>query len=107
MDKTRFIPELEHYKAPVFLRPRRFGKSLLVSTLAYYYDINEAGRFGSLYGGTYIGSHPTGEHNQYMVLRFNFSVMVMSDNLAGLERNFNNMACRPIYELVRNKNTLF
>lgn len=104
VDKTRFIPELEHYKAPVFLRPRRFGKSLLVSTLAYYYDINEAGRFGSLYGGTYIGSHPTGEHNQYMVLRFNFSVMVMSDNLAGLERNFNNMACRPIYELVRNKN---
>uniref|UniRef100_UPI0025BC9063 AAA family ATPase n=1 Tax=Bacteroides sp. UBA939 TaxID=1946092 RepID=UPI0025BC9063 len=38
VDKTRYILELERYKAPVFLRPRRFGKSLLVSTLAYYYD---------------------------------------------------------------------
>ena len=28
VDKTRFIPYLERYKAPVFLRPRRFGKSL-------------------------------------------------------------------------------
>ena len=25
--KTRFIPELERYKAPVFLRPRRWKKS--------------------------------------------------------------------------------
>ena len=37
VDKTRFIPYLERYKAPVFLRPRRFGKSLLVSMLAHYF----------------------------------------------------------------------
>ena len=35
VDKTQYIPLLERYKAPVFLRPRRFGKSLLVSTLVY------------------------------------------------------------------------
>ena len=35
VDKTDYIPRLEAYKAPVFLRPRRFGKSLLVSTLAH------------------------------------------------------------------------
>ena len=40
VDKTMFIPDLELYKAPVFLRPRRFGKSLLVSMLAAYYDLN-------------------------------------------------------------------
>ena len=34
VDKTDFIPGLEDYKAPVFLRPRRFGKSLFISTLA-------------------------------------------------------------------------
>ena len=34
VDKTDYIPRLEAYNAPVFLRPRRFGKSLLVSTLA-------------------------------------------------------------------------
>lgn len=72
VDKTRFIPELERYKAPVFLRPRRFGKSLLISTLSYYYDLNETERFDALYGGLYIGTHPTPERNRYMVLRFNF-----------------------------------
>ena len=40
VDKTKFISQLELYKAPVFLRPRRFGKSLLCSTLAAYYDLN-------------------------------------------------------------------
>ena len=40
VDKTNYIPLLERYKAPVFLRPRRFGKSLLVSMLAHYYDVH-------------------------------------------------------------------
>ena len=52
VDKTDFIPGLEDYKAPVFLRPRRFGKSLLVSTLACYYDRTKADRFEELFGGT-------------------------------------------------------
>ena len=89
VDKTSYIPLLERYSAPVFLRPRRFGKSLFVSTLAYYYDINEAGRFDSLFGSTYIGSNPTGEQNKYMVLRLDFSKMVVADNLKELEANFN------------------
>ena len=38
VDKTMFIPDLELYKAPVFLRPRRFGKSLLISTLEAYFQ---------------------------------------------------------------------
>ncbi|MDR0891881.1 MAG: AAA family ATPase, partial [Mediterranea sp.] len=93
VDKTKYIPLLEKYKAPVFLRPRRFGKSLLVSTLAYYYDINEADRFESLFGGTYIGSHPTAEHNKYMVLRFDFSTLSMADNMEELAASFNDMTC--------------
>ena len=36
VDKTDYIPKLEDYNAPVFLRPRRFGKSLLVSTCLLY-----------------------------------------------------------------------
>ncbi|MDR0894566.1 MAG: AAA family ATPase, partial [Prevotellaceae bacterium] len=51
VDKTKYIVGLERYSAPVFLRPRRFGKSLWVSTLAYYYDINAADRFDALFGG--------------------------------------------------------
>ena len=32
VDKTNYIPGLEDYNAPVFLRPCRFGKSLLISS---------------------------------------------------------------------------
>jgi hypothetical protein len=96
VDKTRHIADLERYKAPVFLRPRRFGKSLLVSTLAYYYDINAADRFEALFGGTYIGSHPTSEHNKYMVLRFDFSKLIMADTMEELEDNFNTLLCPSI-----------
>ena len=75
VDKTRFIEELEHVntKYPVFLRPRRFGKSLLVSTLQYYYDRNSADRFEELFGDTYIGTHKTSLANSYYVMRFDFS----------------------------------
>ena len=89
VDKTQFIPELEMFKAPVFLRPRRFGKSLLISTLAYYYDRTQAHRFEELFGDTYIGKHPTPEQGQYMVVRYNFSSMQMGKNMEELEKNFN------------------
>ena len=61
VDKTRYISGLEDYKAPVFLRPRRFGKSLLISMLACYYDRTKAHRFEELFGNTWIGSHPTSQ----------------------------------------------
>ena len=89
VDKTQFIPELEMYNAPVFLRPRRFGKSLLISTLDYYYDRSKAHRFEELFGDTYIGKHPTPEQGQYMIVRYNFSSMQMGKNMEELEKNFN------------------
>lgn len=101
VDKTMFIRELELYNAPVFLRPRRFGKSLLVSTLAAYYDLNRADRFEELFGDTYIGSHPTPEHNRYMVLRFDFSKMVVTDTLEGLQKNFNDLNCGVLRGMVK------
>ena len=73
VDKTRFIHELEKYQIPVFLRPRRFGKSLWCSILECYYDINYADRFERLFGHTDIGRQPTPSHNSQLVLRFDFS----------------------------------
>lgn len=93
VDKTQYISLLERYSAPVFLRPRRFGKSLLVSMLAYYYDINETERFECLFGDTHVGKHPTGEQNRYMVMRFDFSQMVVANHLSELEKNFNDLLC--------------
>lgn len=66
VDKTRFIPLLEAQPYFVFLiRPRRFGKTLWLSTLQHYYDVNRREQFEQLFGGTYIGEHPTTERNSY------------------------------------------
>ena len=107
VDKTDYIPRLEAYNAPVFLRPRRFGKSLLVSTLAHYYDRTLTHRFEDLFGGTYIGSHPTPEHNRYMIIRYDFSAMVMADNMEGLEQNFNILNRGPVEIMVTHNRDLF
>ena len=107
VDKTQYIARLEDYNAPVFLRPRRFGKSLLVSTLAHYYDRTQAYRFDTLFGGTFIGEHPTKERSQYMVVRYDFSAMSMADDMEGLERNFNILNCGPVEIMVTHNRDLF
>jgi len=74
-DRTQFIEKLEQWnsKYPVFLRPRRFGKSLFISTLHHYYGLEHNDDFLSLFGQLYIGEKPTPLANQYLVLRFEFS----------------------------------
>ena len=69
VDKTSYIKELESYPAPVFLRPRRFGKTLMCSILECYYDINKLQNFESLFGDTYIGKNPTSEKNQHLIIQ--------------------------------------
>jgi len=89
VDKTRFLESLEKYKTPVFLRPRRFGKTLWCSILEGYYDINKVDDFNRLFGKTYIGQHPTNEKNKYLVMRLNFSEVSVNGDLNILEENFN------------------
>jgi hypothetical protein len=48
---------------------------LFFTTLLYYYDLREAENFDKLFGGLYIGSHPTPERNSYAVMKFDFSGM--------------------------------
>ncbi|MDR2169581.1 MAG: AAA family ATPase, partial [Planctomycetaceae bacterium] len=75
VDKTRFIELLENESndSKIFIRPRRFGKSLFLSMLAYYYDVNYAGEFERLFGDLYIGQNPTPLKNSYAVMEFDFS----------------------------------
>ena len=55
VDKTRFIEKIENSNRYFFfIRPRRFGKSLTISMLHHYYDINAADKFERLYGNLYI-----------------------------------------------------
>ena len=75
VDKTRYIEKLENLaeKRIMFLRPRKFGKTLFTSVLENYYDIKKVDKFEKLYVNTYIGKNPTKLKNTYHILRFNFS----------------------------------
>ena len=75
VDKTEYIEKLEELpeKRIMFLRPRKFGKTLFTSVLENYYDKNKIDSFEKLYGNTYIGKNPTKLKNSYCILRFNFS----------------------------------
>ena len=86
IDRTAKIRDLEATHYAVFLRPRRFGKSLLLSILEGYYDIERADRFDELFAGTDIGANPTDERGKYMILYFNFSAV--SKDIRKVEDSF-------------------
>ena len=85
VDKTKYIEKLENYKKAIYVRPRRFGKSLFTSMISYYYDIKERENFENLYKGLYIYDNPTENKNNYYILKFNFSGMNISENKSETE----------------------
>ena len=91
VDKTKYIEKLENLpeKRIMFLRPRKFGKTLFTSTLENYYDLKKANKFEELYGDTYIGKNPTKLRNSYYILKFNFSGIDTTDEEATI-RGFKN-----------------
>ncbi|CAN2041725.1 AAA ATPase-like domain-containing protein [Candidatus Magnetomoraceae bacterium gMMP-15] len=72
-DRTDRIPLLEKGEFQLFLRPRRFGKSLLLSMLRNYYDIVKKDQFDEIFGNLKIAENPTSLHNQYLILNWDFS----------------------------------
>ena len=87
VDKTMFIPRMEFVSNYLFLvRPRRFGKSLMLSMLKAYYDVNMKDSFDKLFGDLWIGSHPTPYKNYYAVLHLDFSQVIGS--IGKLQENF-------------------
>jgi len=76
VDRTAQIRALEDSgKQLLFLRPRRFGKSLLLSMLENYYDVAKTDEFEKLFGHLAIGVNPTPKHNQYFVMKWDFSAV--------------------------------
>lgn len=69
VDKTELVARLIWRGKYIFLgRPRRFGKSLLLSTIEYYFRGEKA-----LFEGTWIGAHED-EWTSYPVLHFDMSL---------------------------------
>ncbi|MCP5104578.1 MAG: AAA family ATPase [bacterium] len=76
VDKTAFLGTIEDAgKYLFFIRPRRFGKSLLLAVMETYYDILKKDRFDLYFKDTAIHRNPTKEKNDYLVLKFNFSAV--------------------------------
>ena len=81
VDKTMYLEKLEEVSSKVvYLRPRRFGKTLFTSMLYYYYDINSINLYDDLFKSTYIYNHPTKNKNNYYILKFDFSGMGFHPN---------------------------
>ena len=79
----------------MFLRPRKFGKTLFTSTLENYYDVAKANKFERLFRGTYIGQNPTKLKNKYHILKFNFSGIDTSNEETTM-KGFKEMIAIPI-----------
>ena len=86
-DKTMYLQRMEAAGHFLFLiRPRRFGKSLFMSMMQCYYDINRKDDFRELFDGLWIAENPTPLQGQFEVLRLDFSQVC--GNLETLERDF-------------------
>ena len=89
IDKTRYIRDIEKKGRYIFfIRPRRFGKSLLLGILEAYYDIDFKDRFDFFFNGTEIHTDPTKEKSSYLVLKMNFSMV--NSNISHVEESFLN-----------------
>ena len=87
VDKTMYLPKLERAGDFLFLiRPRRFGKSVFLSMMQAYYDIEAQDQFDTLFDGLWIKEHPTELKGKFQVMYFDFSQAV--SNIDNLEEQF-------------------
>jgi hypothetical protein len=107
VDKTQYIERLETVNNPVFLRPRRFGKSLWCRILECYYNIRQKDDFDRLFGDTYIGKNPTPLKNSFFVLHLDFSVVDPTGTIKEIEKSFNHTCNSKIDVMLVKSKTLF
>jgi hypothetical protein len=87
VDRTAHIRVIEDFgRELIFLRPRRFGKSLLLSMLENYYDLAKADEFERLFGHLAIGKNPTPRHNRYFVMTWDFSLVKAQGDITVIEK---------------------
>ena len=88
IDRTDRISQIEETgRQLLFLRPRRFGKSLLLSMLENYYDVAKVDRFEAFFGRLAIGKNPTPLHNRFFVLKWDFSAVNPQGEVEEIKQN--------------------
>ncbi len=102
VDRTDRIAVVEEFgKSLLFLRPRRFGKSLWLSTLAHYYDLRFENEHHRLFGDLAIGKTPTPLAHRYFVLRWDFSQIDPSPPPRGIDSGERSRVERISHEIHR------
>lgn len=94
VDKTYFIKEWweNRDKVTLITRPRRFGKTLTMSMIDYFFSLEHAGR-GDLFEGLFIWREET-----YRRLQGTYPVIFLS--FAGIKGNNYKETCRKIGKLI-------
>ncbi|MDY4992259.1 MAG: AAA family ATPase [Succinivibrio sp.] len=104
IDKTKFIKAYESLESYVslFLRPRRFGKTLFTEILYYYYDISQKDLFDKLFSGTYIHEKTTPYKSSYAVVRFDFAGIKTDQSVSDILNDFRVKVIRAIFNFYEN-----
>ncbi|MCC8072256.1 MAG: ATP-binding protein [Bacteroidales bacterium] len=106
-DNSHYIQKVEDTSSFILLlRPRRMGKSLFSSMMMSYYDLNKKEQFADLFGGLWIGKHPTQWANRFVTLRLDFS-KVGFKSLDQIQVDFTDHCVRQFEDLFNRYSGLF
>jgi hypothetical protein len=101
VDKTKYIEILEQKEDfQFFIRPRRFGKTLFLSLLDTYYDLNEKDNFDKYFTGLYIQNNKTPQANKYLVLKLNFATIITDQGKELLIESFDELVSSAVDECI-------
>ncbi len=101
-DRTDRIPLIEDAgRYLLFIRPRRFGKSLLLSMLANYYDVAKKDKFDALFGDLKIGENPTTIRNRFFILKWDFSCVDPMGSARDIRRSLHDHVNSRIKRFIR------
>jgi len=108
IDKTKYIEILEKKdRYQFFIRPRRFGKSLFISMLQTYYDINEKDNFNKYFGEFYVGKNKTKLANSYIILKLSFANVISNQGKEKLVESFDSIVSIEIAKCLEKYSDIF
>ncbi|KAL1918561.1 uncharacterized protein VTP21DRAFT_3221 [Calcarisporiella thermophila] len=105
-DRTQYISTIENFTERVllFLRPRRFGKSLTLSMLAYFHGLEHKKKYQTIFQDLAIDRDVQAKKiipGQYLVLSFDFAGVNRTSDIGKAERELAKMINRAIGRFYR------
>ena len=102
VDKTKIFEIFDTIKSVFFIRPRRFGKSLTLSMLCTFYDVNYAKDFDKYFKGMYIYDKIKllrYKPNKFEVIRLSFKNIQWFDSLEWYRAKIREIILRNYFDI--------